>query len=470
MSKLWGGRFEEKTEKIVEDFSSSLSLDQRMWRDDIEGSLAHNSMLIKTKIISVEEGKVIQEALQQIMSEIDLALQKGERPFSAEAEDIHSEIESRLFVKIGAVAGKLHTARSRNDQVATDLRLYLRRQIDELNADIIQLQKWVVETAELHLETILPGLTHMQHGQPVSLAHHLMAYFWMLERDRTRLEDCQKRMSVLPLGSAALAGTSFPIDREHVRQILAFSSVSENSLDAVSDRDYVVEFLSAAATIMLHLSRWAEEIVLWSMPEFHFIELADSVTTGSSIMPQKKNPDVAELIRGRTGRINGALMGILTVMKALPLSYQRDLQEDKYHLFEGLDSVRFCMKLMYCQMQKAQFHKEKMAASLKGDASNATDLADYLAKKGLPFREAHEVVGRVVRFSIAQKCPIEDMSLAQLKEFHPLFDQEVLTVVKHLEVMKARTSFGGTGPSAVQVQINNAKNILQKNNVTDYHR
>jgi argininosuccinate lyase len=462
MSKLWGGRFEEKTEKIVEDFSSSLSLDQRMWRDDIEGSLAHNSMLTKTKIISLEDGKMIQDALQQILSEIDSSLRDGKNPFNPDAEDIHSEIEARLFAKIGTVAGKLHTARSRNDQVATDLRLYLRRQIDELNADIQQLQKWIIETSELHLETILPGLTHMQHGQPVSLAHHLMAYFWMLERDRTRLEDCQKRMSVLPLGSAALAGTSFPIDREQVRAQLEFQRVSENSLDAVSDRDYVVEFLSAASTIMLHLSRWAEEIVLWSMPELQFIELADSVTTGSSIMPQKKNPDVSELIRGRTGRINGALMGILTVMKALPLSYQRDLQEDKYHLFEGLDSVRFCVKLMYCQMQKAQFRKEKMAVSLRGDASNATDLADYLAKKGLAFREAHEVVGRIVRYSIEQKLAIEDMSLAHLKEFHTFFEQEVLTAVKHIEVMKARNSFGGTGPKAVKVQINNAKNLFNK--------
>jgi argininosuccinate lyase len=460
MSKLWGGRFEEKTEKIVEDFSSSLSLDQRMWREDIEGSLAHNQMLIKTGIIPANDGEQITKALNEIMCEIDADLAKGKVPFSPESEDIHSEIEIRLVAKIGAIAGKLHTARSRNDQVATDLRLYMRKQITELNEDIIQLQKWVVETASQHLETILPGLTHMQHGQPVSLAHHLMAYFWMLERDRTRLQDCSKRMNVLPLGSAALAGTSFPIDREFVREQLAFNSVSENSLDAVSDRDFVIEFLSGAATLMLHLSRWAEEIVLWSMPEFHFIELSDSVTTGSSIMPQKKNPDVSELIRARTGRVNGALIGMLTVMKALPLSYQRDLQEDKFHLFEGLDSARFCVKLMFCQMQKAKFSKEKMMATLKGDASNATDLADYLAKRGLPFREAHEIVGRIVRYSIANKCAIEDFSLEQLKEFHPLFEKEALNIVKHIEVMKARTSYGGTAPSAVSIQIQKAKLLL----------
>jgi argininosuccinate lyase len=339
----------------------------------------------------------------------------------------------------------------------------LRKQVLELNQDILQLQKWIIETATEHLETILPGLTHMQHGQPVSLAHHLMAYFWMLERDRSRLEDCYKRISVLPLGSAALAGTSFPIDREMVREQLNFNSLSENSLDAVSDRDFVIEFLSSAATLMLHLSRWAEEVVLWSMPEFYFIELSDSVTTGSSIMPQKKNPDVSELIRARTGRVNGALFGMLTVMKALPLSYQRDLQEDKFHLFEGLDSVRFCVKLMYCQMQKAQFRKDKMLATLKGDASNATDLADYLAKRGMPFREAHEIVGRIVRYSILNKCPIEDFNLQQLKDFHPLFEKEALEVVKHIEVMKARTSYGGTAPSAVQIQISKAKKILAEN-------
>jgi argininosuccinate lyase len=289
-----------------------------------------------------------------------------------------------------------------------------------------------------------------------------MAYFWMLDRDCSRLKDCSERMNILPLGSAALAGTSFPIDRELVREQLGFDSVTENSLDAVSDRDFVIEFLSVAASIMVHLSRWSEEVVLWSMPEFYYIELADSVTTGSSIMPQKKNPDVSELIRARTGRVNGALIGMLTVMKALPLSYQRDLQEDKYHLFEGLDSVRYCVKLMYCQMQKAKFRKEKMLESLKGDASNATDLADYLAKKGVPFREAHEIVGKIVRYSLSNTCPIEDLTLPQLKEFHPLFESEALEVVKHIEVMKARTSYGGTAPSAVQIQIENAKKIMAK--------
>lgn len=462
MSKLWGGRFSEETEQIVNEFSSSLHLDKRMWRVDIEGSLAHATMLMRQNIISKVDSQQILQGLQDIEKELETHFQKGEDPFlTSKSEDIHSEIEQKLHSKIGPVAGKLHTARSRNDQVATDLRLYLRQQIIELDHDIEQLQKWIIQTAEMHYNSILPGLTHMQHGQPVSLAHHLMAYFWMFQRDRARLKNTLNGLNVLPLGSAALAGTSFPIDRAWVCKELQFDSVSENSLDAVSDRDFVIEFISTASTIMMHLSRWAEEIVLWSMPEFQFIELADSVTTGSSIMPQKKNPDVAELIRARTGRVNGALMGILTVLKALPLSYQRDLQEDKQHLFEALDSVRICVKLMFCQMQKAQFKTSKMAQAVAGDASNATDLADFLAVKGMPFREAHEVVGRIVCFSLDQKIALEDLTLDQLKEFNSLFDESTIEALKPLNVMKARISEGGTSPESVKIQIVKAKQVLQ---------
>lgn len=461
MSKLWGGRFSEETEKMVDEFSSSLHLDKRMWQVDIEGSLAHAHMLMRQNIISKEEGEQILRGLQAIKEELLASFKKGEDPFAnSQAEDIHSEIEQRLHTKLGSVAGKLHTARSRNDQVATDLRLYLRQQIIELDQDLQKLQNWIIHTAENHLQSILPGLTHMQHGQPVSLAHHLMAYFWMFHRDRLRLKNTRKGLNVLPLGSAALAGTSFPIDRTWVSKELQFDSVSENSLDAVSDRDFAVEFLSSSATIMMHLSRWAEEIVLWSMPEFQFIELSDSVTTGSSIMPQKKNPDVSELIRARTGRVNGALMGLLTVLKALPLSYQRDLQEDKHHLFEALDSVRICVKLMLGQMQKAQFKTDKMAQAVAGDASNATDLADFLAVKGMPFREAHEVVGRMVRFSLEKKITLEEMTLAQLKEFSALFDASTLEALKPLNVVKARSSEGGTSPAAVKIQIEKAKQAL----------
>lgn len=461
MSKLWGGRFSEETEPIVNEFSSSLSLDKRMWKEDLQGSCAHASMLSEQGIISQEEGQLIVKGLQAIQSECLLALERGEDPFvNSSAEDIHSEMEQRLHAKIGPVAGKLHTARSRNDQVATDLRLYLRQQIIELDREVQELQEWIVQTSEQHLESILPGLTHMQHGQPVSLAHHLMAYFWMLQRDRVRLQNNLKGLNILPLGSAALAGTSFPIDRQKVCRDLNFSSVSENSLDAVSDRDFVIEFLSAAATLMMHLSRWADEIVLWSMPEFHFIELSDAVTTGSSIMPQKKNPDVAELIRARTGRVNGALMGILTVLKALPLAYQRDLQEDKYHLFEGIDSVRICVKLMLRQMQKAQFKTNRMLQAVLGDASNATDLADFLARKGMPFREAHEVVGRLVKHSLSTQKALESMTLSELKSMSELFDESAIEALKPLNVVRARTSEGGTSPVAVQKQILKAKQIL----------
>lgn len=366
-----------------------------------------------------------------------------------------------MYTRIGALAGKLHTARSRNDQVATDTRLYLSYEITQLITALKELQKYFVQTAENHTETVLPGLTHMQHAQPVSLAHHLMAYFWMFQRDCERLNETQKRVLTLPLGSAALAGTGFPLNRKQVANELNFNSVSENSLDAVSDRDYLVEFLSDASLIMMHLSRLSEELVLWSMPEFKFVELSDKVTTGSSIMPQKKNPDVAELIRGRVGRVNGALIGALTMLKALPLAYNRDLQEDKFHLFTGLDTVKSCTRLMLVMLEEAKWKTENMAQALAGDFSNATDLADDLVKKGLPFREAHEVIGFVVQFCTKNKIALENISLAQLQSINSLFDQKSLDVLPHLTVMQARTSCGGTAPQAVAEQIKQAKSLVQ---------
>lgn len=460
MAKLWGGFFSESTDQAVEVFSSSIQLDARMWREDILGSRAHALMLAQSGILSQAEGEALLSGLKQIENELSQALEKGEWPFSPDAEDIHSEIEGRLQKICGPLAGKLHTARSRNDQVATDLRLYMRAQIQELIVDIKRLQKWILDTTQNHFETILPGLTHMQHAQPVSLAHHLLAYFWMLSRDVEKLKDCLKRVEILPLGSAALAGTSFPIHRETVRVQLNFSGVSENSLDAVSDRDFAIEFLSVASTMMMHLSRWSEEIVLWSMPEFNYIRLSDAVTTGSSIMPQKKNPDVAELIRAHTGRANGALMGILTVLKALPLAYNRDLQEDKFHLFNGLDSVRSCVKLMYAMVEKAQYNTSSMAQKLSGDASNATDLADDLAKKGVPFREAHEIVGKLVRDCMQQNKPLENLTLTELKKASSHFDESSLACLPHLAVLRARTSEGGTGPSVVKQQWEKARAYL----------
>ena len=357
---------------------------------------------------------------------------------------------------MGDAAKRLHTGRSRNDQVATDTRLHLIEEVKELSEDIQKLKKELLGQAEKHLDTILPGMTHLQHAQPVSLAHHLLAYFWMLNRDHQRLEDSMKRISSMPLGSAALAGTGFPIDRKLTQKELGFMQMTENSLDAVSDRDFVIEFLSNASMIMMHLSRLSEELIIWSTPEFGFVELGDEVTTGSSIMPQKKNPDVAELIRGRVGRVYGALIGSLTMMKALPLAYNRDMQEDKIHLFEGLETVKSCVRLMDLMLKKASWKTEKMNLALRKDFSNATDLADDLVEKGLSFREAHEVIGQLVQSCIKQGIGLEDLSVDQLKKSHTLFDEKSKAKALHKAVMMARTSEGGTSPASVKEQIKKA--------------
>jgi len=456
MSKLWGGRFEKQTDEAVEAFTASIGVDARLWEVDIRGSIAHARMLGKVGVLTPEEADAIIAGLHALREDIAA----GRIAFDPKAEDIHSEIERLLTERIGAVAGKLHTARSRNDQVATDTRLYLREGIDTLCEQIRLLQKWLLQTARNHLHTILPGFTHLQHAQPVSLAHHLMAYFWMFQRDRERLTDCRKRVNLLPLGSAALAGTSFPLDREMVAQELGFDGLCENSLDAVSDRDFVVEFLSCAALVMTHLSRLAEELVLWSTPEFGFVELDDSVTTGSSIMPQKKNPDVAELIRGRMARAVADLTGALVMLKALPLSYNRDLQEDKGFLFDALDTVLSSVSLMHLMLSRAQFRTERMRQAVRGDFSNATDLADYLVRKGMPFRQAHEVVGRVVQYCLKQGVALEDLDVALLRTFSDLFGADAVQLLQPEAVMQARRSRGGTAPEAVHQQIQLATQLL----------
>jgi len=456
MSKLWGGRFEKQTDEAVEAFTASIGVDARLWEVDIRGSIAHARMLGKVGVLTPEEADAIIAGLHALREDIAA----GRIAFDPKAEDIHSEIERLLTERIGAVAGKLHTARSRNDQVATDTRLYLREGIDTLCEQIRLLQKWLLQTARNHLHTILPGFTHLQHAQPVSLAHHLMAYFWMFQRDRERLTDCRKRVNLLPLGSAALAGTSFPLDREMVAQELGFDGLCENSLDAVSDRDFVVEFLACAALVMTHLSRLAEELILWSTPEFGFVELDDSVTTGSSIMPQKKNPDVAELIRGRTARAVADLTGALVMLKALPLSYNRDLQEDKGFLFDALDTVLSSVSLMHLMLSRAQFRTERMRQAVRGDFSNATDLADYLVRKGMPFRQAHEVVGRVVQYCLKQGVALEDLDVAQLRTFSDLFGADAVQLLQPEAVMQARRSRGGTAPEAVHQQIQLATQLL----------
>lgn len=454
--KLWGGRFEIETDKEVEKFSASMKVDERLWSVDIQASIAHARMLGSVGVLTKLESDQILQGLMTLHEEI----KAGKISFNPDAEDIHSEIEKNLTEKIGAVAGKLHTARSRNDQVATDTRLYLAGQVVELQTELKALMSYFVETAEKHTETVLPGFTHLQHAQPISLAHHLMAYYWMFERDLQRLQEGMKRIQVLPLGSAALAGTGFPLNRQMVADELKFEEVSANSLDAVSDRDFVVEFLSNGSLVMMHLSRLCEELILWSTPEFQFVQLSDAVTTGSSIMPQKKNPDVAELIRGKVGRLYGALMGALTTLKALPLSYNRDLQEDKTYLFEGLDTVRASVRLMLIMLENAQWNKEAMARSLRGDFSNATDLADDLVKKGLTFRQAHEVIGKLVAGCIAEKKALENLTLSELQKYSLLFDSVSLACIPHLTVMKARTSPGGTAPSRVMEQIQKAKALL----------
>lgn len=462
MSKLWGGRFAEETHREVEAYTSSLGVDSRLWKADIQGSIAHARMLGECRILKEGESEKLIAALKSIGEELAagaLASRLAKNP-----EDVHSMIEQMLYEKAGTVAGKLHTARSRNDQVATATRLYAREAVQELRLGIRALQGWLLETAKKNTETLLPGFTHLQHAQPVSLAHHLMAYFWMLQRDRQRLEACYKEINRLPLGSAALAGTSFAIDRQMVAKELGFDSVTENSLDAVSDRDFVIQLLSDAALVMTHLSRLSEELILWSMPEFGYVELGDNVTTGSSIMPQKKNPDVAELIRGRVGRVNGALVGALTMLKGLPLSYNRDLQEDKGFLFEGLDTTRASVRLMRIMLENTHFNPERMQATLRSDFSNATDLADHLVAQaeGITFRQAHEVVGKIVRYCLEQKLCLEDLSLSKLREFSPVFTPAVLAAIKPINVMKARISEGGTSPQSVSTQLNLAKSALSE--------
>jgi len=455
--KLWGGRFAASTDELVERLNNSLAFDARLWRHDIAASIAHAIMLGETGILPAEEAAVIVQGLQAI----EQGIEAGTLQFDPTAEDIHTAVELLLRERIGPVAGKLHTARSRNDQVATDTRLYLRDAIDEIDAALKSLQKTLTILAEREMETLLPGYTHLQHAQPILLAHHLLAYFWMFQRDRERLAGARKRANVLPLGAGALAGTTFPIDRFRVATLLRFDSVADNSLDAVSDRDYIIEFLSSAAIIMMHLSRFAEEIILWNSLEFAFIELDDSVTTGSSIMPQKKNPDVAEITRGKTGRVYGHLMGLLTVMKGLPLAYNKDLQEDKEPLFDAVDTLLLVLPAFQKTLETAKFCRERMAAATFGDFSTATDLADLLVKRGLSFREAHHVVGRIVRYCIEQGIPLEAVDAKTLKSFAPEFPEEAPQVATVEASIAARRTWGGTAPEAVREQLARAKERLE---------
>lgn len=446
---LWGGRFAGETHKLMREFSSSIDIDRRLWEVDLRASAAHVRMLKAQGILIADDADRILSGLKEIGAEVA----DGRWSFDSRAEDIHGEIERRLFEKIGEPAKRMHTARSRNDQVATDTRLFLNEGLIKLVKSLTDLQFRLLVHAGDHIQTVLPGMTHFQHAQPVSLAHHLMAYFWMFERDIERLVESRPRVMSLTLGSAALAGTGFPIDRGAVARELGFASVAPNSLDAVSDRDFVVEFLANASLVMMHLSRMAEELVLWSNPEFGFVELGDDVTTGSSIMPQKKNPDAAELIRGRVGRVYGALMGSLTMMKALPLAYNRDMQEDKVHLFSGLETVLACVSLMDLMITTLKWNPSRMESALKGDFSNATDLADDLAEKGAPFREAHRSIGLLVQKCVREGRALEELTLAELRAHDPRFDERSHAKLSHRAVMECRRSEGGTSPESVQHQL-----------------
>ncbi len=459
MEKLWGGRFKKTINKEMEKFISSLSFDKKLVKYDLLGSIAHAQMLGKCKIISKEETNKIVKGLQDILKEVE---EEKVEIISRETEDIHSWVENKLKEKIGAVAGKLHIARSRNDQIALDERMYLKEEVIKIQYLLKELQKSLIITAQKNLGIIMPGYTHLQHAQPILFSHHLMAYFYMFERDKGRMQDLYKRIDVLPLGSAALAGTSFPIDREFVASQLGFSRISENSLDAVSDRDFILEFLSASAILMMHLSRLGGEMVLWSSQEFSFIELDDSFCTGSSIMPQKKNPDAAELIRGKTGRVYGNLINILTMMKALPLAYNHDMQEDKEPLFDTVSTLGSSLFLMSKMIETMQINKEKMEISTKGDFSTATELADYLVKKGLSFREAHKLVGSIVIYCLENKKTLEDLTLSELKSFHKNFSEKTLEILKPQTAIEAKDSVGGTSLKSVKESIQKAKKILNQ--------
>jgi len=456
--KLWGGRFKKNTNKLVEEFTSSLSFDRRLYKYDIKGSIAHVKMLSKCKIISPDEAAKIEEGLSEIYREIEA----GKFVFDVADEDIHMAIERALIDKVGSVGGKLHTARSRNDQVSLDVRLYLKDEIKIISELALGLQQELVQLAKNNAEVILPGYTHLQRAQPVLFSHHLMAYFFMLERDFGRLKDCYRRTDVMTLGAGALAGTTFPIDREQVANELGFSRISENSLDSVADRDFMVEFLSAASIIMVHLSRFCEELILWCSSEFDFIELDDAFTTGSSIMPQKKNPDVAELIRGKSGRIFGHLMGLLTVLKALPMAYNRDLQEDKEGLFDSVDTLKLVLETFTGMIGSMEIKGENMKKAAKGGFANATDVADYLTIKGIPFREAHKIAGKIVASCIDKGCCLMDLSLSDFKNFSPRFDEDIFQVINIKNSLDRKMSFGGTSPKSVEKQMAIAEKILKE--------
>ena len=451
--KLWSGRFAEQTDALVEMFSESVSVDRRLYAHDILGSIAHAKMLAAVSVITDAERDAILNGLE----EIRLDIERGDFLWSAELEDVHMNIEARLTDRIGEAGKKLHTGRSRNDQIATDMRLYLRDRIDRIVALLNTVRCRLVDRAEGEVDTIMPGFTHLQTAQPVTFGHHLMAWQEMFGRDADRMQDCRKRVNVMPLGSAALAGTSYPIDRHMTMELLGFDAVTENSLDAVSDRDFVIEFTSACALIMAHLSRMSEEIVFWASPQFDFIELPDSFCTGSSIMPQKKNPDVPELIRGSSGRVTGDLVALLTLIKAQPLAYNRDNQTDKEPLFDAIDTVEACLRLFADMMPLIKTKADRMRTAALSGFPTATDLADYLVRKGVPFRDAHEIVGRSVAYGIKNNKDLAEFSLDELQQFSSRIEDDVYQILTLEGSVAARNHIGGTAPEQIKAAVRRAR-------------
>jgi argininosuccinate lyase len=456
MTKLWGGRFEGETDALVEALGQSVSFDARLAPWDIRGSIAHARMLGAQGIIPAADAQQIVDGLQAIAETIEA----GHFHFDPRLEDVHTNIEGALVERIGNAGKRLHTGRSRNDQIALDVRLWTRDQIDAITDLLQSLRKVFVDFAEANFDVLLPGFTHLQHAQPVLLAHHLLAYFEMFGRDRERFLQLRARVNVMPLGSAALAGTPYPIDREAVAKELGFDSVTVNSMDAVSDRDYIIEFCSAASICMMHLSRLSEELILWSAPEFGFVEIGDAFTTGSSIMPQKKNPDVAELVRGKTGRVYGDLVSLLTLMKGLPLTYNRDLQEDKERLFDASDTLQLCLAVVASMLPSIDVNRTRTTAAVREGFLEATDLADYLVTKGVPFRQAHEIIGKIVLHGIQTEKRLPELSLEELQLFSPHFEEDVADCLDPKAIVARRNNIGGTAPNQVRAQLNRAHEQL----------
>ena len=459
MAQLWGGRFTKETDQKVYDFNASIEFDKRLFYEDLEGSIAHVGMLQAAGILTEEEKTAIIKGLASIREDVDA----GKLIIEHRYEDIHSFVEANLIDRIGDVGKKLHTGRSRNDQVALDMRLYIRKKIKDTDRSLQELLSVILNTMEENLETYMPGFTHLQKAQPVTLAHHYGAYFEMFKRDRLRMKDIYHRMNYCPLGAGALAGTTYPLIREMTASCLGFDGPTLNSMDSVADRDYLIEYLSALATIMMHLSRFSEEIILWNSNEYQFVEIDDGFSTGSSIMPQKKNPDIAELVRGKTGRVYGALMSLLTTMKGLPLAYNKDMQEDKEVTFDAIDTVENCLTLFTGMLATMKFRKERMAKSAMNGFTNATDAADYLVKKGVPFRDSHSIIGRLVLYCIDEKKSIDELTLAELQQFSDKFNEDIYEAISLKTCVEKRLTIGAPSPEAMKQVISIEKAYLEEN-------